>query len=79
MAALAIDLMIRKVTDVDVAPAAADVASSADTALAFDPGLPYAGTMAQMIDGSESIDWVSVLLSDFFHNGGYLIAVTGLA
>jgi Fungal specific transcription factor domain len=62
-AALAIDLMIKKVTvaENEANLPAPDNASSADTTLAFDFDLPYATNLGHMIDGSESIDWVSYL------------------
>lgn len=59
IAALALDLMIKKVAENDVGLFALHDVSSVDTDLVVDSELPYADAMSQMIDGSESIDWVS--------------------
>ncbi|KAI8961306.1 hypothetical protein F5Y11DRAFT_348585 [Daldinia sp. FL1419] len=57
-AALALDLMIKKVAQNDAGLSISEDNSSI-TELDFDVDseLPYATTMSQMIDGSESIDW----------------------
>jgi hypothetical protein len=59
IAALALDLMIKKVAENDVGLFALHDVSSVDKNLVVDSELPYADAMSQMIDGSESIDWVS--------------------
>ncbi|KAI1644696.1 uncharacterized protein F4817DRAFT_346059 [Daldinia loculata] len=57
-AALALDLMIKKVAQNDVGLTLADEnISSGVMDPVVDSELPYAATMSQMIDGSESIDW----------------------
>ncbi|KAI0853649.1 hypothetical protein F5Y00DRAFT_250813 [Daldinia vernicosa] len=57
-AALALDLMIKKVAQNDVGLSLAEeTISSGVTNPIIDSELPYAATMSQMIDGSESIDW----------------------
>ena len=58
-AAEAIELMLRKVTTQDSAPAWDHNQRTSGVVVApeeFD--LPYAGTMSEMIDGNEIIDWV---------------------
>lgn len=60
LAALALDLMIRKVAENDAGLLLlSNDASLRDTDLSNNSELPYAGAMSQMIDGSESVDWVS--------------------
>jgi hypothetical protein len=65
IAALAIDLMITKAAHNDIYASSTGISSTADTILDFDTELSYGGTMAQMIDGSESIDWVSFYFDAF--------------
>jgi hypothetical protein len=59
IAALALDLMIKKVAANDVGLLFVDDISSSGTIPMDDSELPYADVMSQMIDGSETIDWVS--------------------
>jgi hypothetical protein len=59
IAALSIDLMIKKVAENDIGLFLVHDVSSGVTDPVVDSELPYAGAMSQMIDGSEIIDWVS--------------------
>jgi hypothetical protein len=61
IAALALDLMIKKVAANDSSLFSTDDVSSWDTDPTLDSELPYADAMSQMIDGSEIVDWVSSL------------------
>jgi hypothetical protein len=71
IAALALDLMIRKVSESDVSLFFIHDILPGDKAVTADSELPYAGAVSQMMDGTEDIDWVSsrelhqVLLSIF--------------
>jgi hypothetical protein len=60
IAALAIDLMIKKVDGHDVHLMSAEKAPVPDIPPPYElePELPYAHSMSLMIDGSENIDWV---------------------
>jgi hypothetical protein len=60
IASLALDLMARKVTERQAAFACND-AASLDLASAVGLELPYMEPMSEMIDGSETLDWVSTL------------------
>lgn len=63
-AAEAIDLMLRKVAEKDTATSFDQAMSVSGTTIAPDEfELPYAGTMAEMIDGNEVVDWVSCIQS----------------
>ncbi|KAJ3572794.1 hypothetical protein NPX13_g4927 [Xylaria arbuscula] len=65
----ALDLMIRKVAEHNVAPPLAlNVASPSHEDLTANPAPPfqYAGAMSQMIDGSEDLDWT--LLDQYLQN-----------
>jgi hypothetical protein len=59
IAALALDLMIKKVATNDANPFIMEDVSLGDTYPVVGSELSYADVMSQMIDGSESIDWVS--------------------
>lgn len=59
IAVLSLDLMLKKVAENNVAILLPDEGPSGDTHLAVESELPYASAMSQMIDGPESIDWVS--------------------
>ncbi|KAI1363857.1 hypothetical protein F5Y08DRAFT_225571 [Xylaria arbuscula] len=65
----ALDLMIRKVAEHNVAPQlTVNVASPSHEDLMSNPAPPfqYAGAMSQMIDGSEDLDWA--LLDQYLQN-----------
>jgi Fungal specific transcription factor domain len=76
VAALALDLMIVKVAENDVNLFLVHDVSYEDTDPVVDSELPYAGTISQMIDGSETVDWVS---SQYLPkvNTSLLIIITG--
>jgi hypothetical protein len=59
IAAQVLDLMIKKVAANDVGLFLVHDTTAEGTDPVVDSELPYAGSMSQMIDGSESIDWVS--------------------
>ena len=60
IAALVLDLMVKKVAENETSLPLAHNASSADAGLFVDSELPYAGVVSQMMDGFEGIDWVSL-------------------
>ncbi|SPO01772.1 uncharacterized protein DNG_04445 [Cephalotrichum gorgonifer] len=66
IAALALDLMIKKVADNDVGLFLEHDVPSGNADLGVDTELPYASAMSQMIDGSEGIDWG--LLDQYLQN-----------
>jgi hypothetical protein len=68
IAELAVDLMIKKVAENDVGIFLTDENPPEQPSVDVDSELPYADAMAQMIDGSGAIDWVSFFFFFFFLN-----------
>ncbi|KAK7998539.1 hypothetical protein PG991_015018 [Apiospora marii] len=66
IAALALDLMIKKVAENDTGLFLSHDAGLAEMDFASNAELPYAGAVSQMIDGSEIIDWG--LLDQYLQN-----------
>ncbi|RFU71832.1 hypothetical protein TARUN_10430 [Trichoderma arundinaceum] len=65
LAALALGLMVQKVAEKDASHISRSDTSTEDSVFAAED-LPYAGTMSQMIDGTEGLDWG--LLDQYFQN-----------
>lgn len=60
-AALALDLMVRKVAEQDAGRIRLNESPAIESISSIPPEdlFPFAGTMSQMIDGTEGLDWVS--------------------
>ncbi|KAK8107275.1 uncharacterized protein PG998_009288 [Apiospora kogelbergensis] len=66
IAALALDLMIKKVAEKDISLFVAHNTPPEGLDFSANGELPYAGVVSHMIDGSEDIDWV--LLDQYLQN-----------